>query len=419
MADWLWIREDGTAAAEEATPSLAARAGRYAVLSSAPDLLVGARVPAKGGTLPAGRAILCGDLEGLPFADLVGLLAQGRKTGVLRVLSPSADRTLVFAGGELRGASSTHPGDRLGEIAVRLGLLAREALEAILAEPFGGRRLGRLLVERRLLTEHDLWRAIQHQVSSIFKAMLLERQGAFVFSVEPVQDAATAPGISAQGLLMDGLRQLDELGLYRKRIPENATLRVAATPESTLAPEQREILRRLGERPLGVSTLAAELRLPEHELLRHLFHLDELGLVKVAEEGGPQSFAQVRPTASLQPIVRVFNQIYREIFAAARRQGGADALVSGLPGALGGEPRRAPLFQGAAFRADGTLDEAALLGRAEAAASEAGAPPRTYLLECLQEVMFFLLFTVGEHLPKHVDEELNRRVKLLFGMLEE
>jgi hypothetical protein len=139
------------------------------------------------------------------------LIVHTRASGVLRVISASATRLVLFSEGEVRGAGSERVGERLSEIIVRMGLVKRESMDAISAEVDGGRRAGRLAVERGLLSERDLWNAVQEHVTTIFQAILLESRGSFVLTDEVVEDAPTVPGLSAEGLLMEGVRRLDEL----------------------------------------------------------------------------------------------------------------------------------------------------------------------------------------------------------------
>ncbi|MGH7336938.1 MAG: DUF4388 domain-containing protein, partial [Myxococcota bacterium] len=164
--------------------------------------------------LPENHAVIvAGDLARIAFPELVSLIVHGRQSGVLRVYGSSATRTVVFSAGEVRGAYSDRVSERLGEIAVRMGMIKREDMEQLaVGDP---RRAGRLAVERRLLSERDLWKAVQEHVTTVFQAILLETRGAFVLTDERYDDTLTVPGLSAEGLLMEGVRRLDELRVLR------------------------------------------------------------------------------------------------------------------------------------------------------------------------------------------------------------
>jgi hypothetical protein len=188
------------------------RCRSFELLRTPGPLLVGV---ASDRELPASHAVvLAGDLARIAFPELVSLIVQGRISGVLRVYGTSATRTVVFSAGEVRGAYSDRVTERLGEIAVRMGMLKREDLDE-LTEVVDPRSAGRLAVERRMLSERDLWKAVQEHVTTVFQAILLETRGTFVLTEERYDDTLTVPGLSAEGLLMEGVRRLDELRVLR------------------------------------------------------------------------------------------------------------------------------------------------------------------------------------------------------------
>ena len=184
MSSWLHIGEDGTIGIDER-----ARSG----LAAGP-----------------GPVALIGDLSVLDFSDLLSLIVHSRMSGVLHVTAPSGERTLTFDEGELRGSSSTRVGERLSEVMVRMGLLKPEAMDELVERSAPGQRIGRTVVERGLLSERDLWNVIQEQVTSIFQAIVLASEGVFTFKEGSVEDSVTVPGLSAEMLLMEGLRRIDE-----------------------------------------------------------------------------------------------------------------------------------------------------------------------------------------------------------------
>jgi hypothetical protein len=158
-----------------------------------------------------GPRVLVGDLSLLDFSDLLNLIVHARMSGVLRITTASGDRTLTFEGGQLRGITSTRVGERLSEVMVRIGLLKPEVMEEIVARFAPDQRIGRIVVERGILSERDLWNAMQEQVTSIFEEITLASEGVFTFSEGSVEGAVTVPGLSVEMLLMEGLRRIDEM----------------------------------------------------------------------------------------------------------------------------------------------------------------------------------------------------------------
>jgi hypothetical protein len=157
-----------------------------------------------------GPVALIGDLSLLDFSDLLNLIVHARMSGVLRVTAPAGDRTLTFDDGELRGTTSTRVGERLSEVIVRMGFLKMEEMDRLLAEAAAGQRIGRIVVERGLLSERDLWNVIQEQVTAIFQSIIHAASGLFTFSEGSVESSVTVPGLSVEALLIEGLRRIDE-----------------------------------------------------------------------------------------------------------------------------------------------------------------------------------------------------------------
>jgi hypothetical protein len=208
VAGWLRVGQTGTVEIDPATQERLAGKG-LALLDGPGGLLLGmsdyTRAPF------ASKAMMIGDLDQVAFPEIVSLIAQARLTGVLAVVSSSVMRAVVFDAGEVRGAASERVGERLIEVIVRMGLVKGEDMETIRAEAGVGRRAGRLAVDRGLLSERDLWNAVQEHVTTIFQAVLLDSSGSFVLANETLDDVLTVPGLSAEGLLMEGVRRLDEL----------------------------------------------------------------------------------------------------------------------------------------------------------------------------------------------------------------
>src|SRR5262249_29411668 len=203
----------------EASGDLDARHGSFVLLPTTPDLLAALRQPSEGGRGRASRVVLMGDASGFPLSDLIAFLSQSRWTGTLRLHAPGGERTVVLKDGEIRGASSEDPADRLSEVLVRLGHAGRPDVEEALRDNPPS-RVGRALVDRGLLQPHDLWACITQQVSEIFHAIVLAREGAFTL-VDQEHDDRSGPTVqlSTQSLLMDAIRKIDELQHFRQRIP--------------------------------------------------------------------------------------------------------------------------------------------------------------------------------------------------------
>ncbi len=417
--------------------------GRFTLVRTAPDLLCLVRSPTQGGQLQPPRAVLVGDVSAFPLADLIALLAQSRWSGVLRTQTPSGERSVFFKDGEVRGGTSDDPLDRIGEVMVRLGYVTREKLqEALLETPPS--KVGRSLVERGDLQAHDLWKCLTEQVSEIFHAVLLSREGAF-FLLDQEFDAKTVHSLnlSTQSLLMDSIRKIDEMAHFRQRIPHaRVVLQRLKTDANKLEPEEQRVLSLL-DRNMSVLDLGKLARLSEFEITKAVFRLLELKCVKVVDTGAPAPAAEPPAQPSQPPVAprlkppertvptvaagkdaravaRTFNFIFREIRDEVGKRGMEKEFIAAANAALVGQalstsPVIAPNLS---FDLDGNLSEQRLIEQYERVKAQLGPEPLAALRQALSDVMFFLLFQAGELLGTREDENLAKRVKELLATLD-
>ncbi|HEX9049714.1 MAG TPA: DUF4388 domain-containing protein [Anaeromyxobacter sp.] len=404
---------------DDARRALADRAGRFVLLPSAGDLLVARRTPAIGGAAPRPRCILAGDLAGFPIADFLAFVHQSRLTGVLTVAAGGAERSIAFRDGEVRSARSTAPGERVGEVAVRLGFASEAQVAAAAA---GDGAVGKALVDRGVLSPNDLWKCLHEQVTAVFHAILLSPSGTFFLLDEPAGERHGTPlAVNTQSLLMDGIRRIDELSLFRARIPGPGTyLRRKDPPRRVTLRSTEHALLALVDGRRTVAELATAAHVSEFDATKVLYHLAEAGYVEAVAD----------PVASAAPAERIpalgagLVGLLRGVTAAIPPGARAAFLDAGRAFLAEPEAPFAPLLLGLEPAPDGGLDEGALSARLAAldrrtlARLHPSADPAKVLLEALREVLFFWLFQAGERVGRDVDESLARAVKAKLAQLE-
>lgn len=255
--------------------------------------------------LAPGRSVFAGDLSAVTPPDLLNFLHQGRRTGVLIASHGELERAVVLENGAVAWAASTSPGERFGEIVCRLGILPRVTIQEMLAEQTRlstPRRLGELLAQRGLIDLVSRTRALRHQIIEIFLGLLVLREGQFNFRAG--FDAARLPSrlsLDVEGLLLDGLRRLDEMDHYRTRIRSGAFVPVRtgrqSPPEtnSAFSLEMHVLLEQIdGMRSLA--ELAELTALGEFEATKAAWRLMQAGYLVPAEaEPDEQSTPSIQP----------------------------------------------------------------------------------------------------------------------------
>lgn len=271
----------------DARKHLAQSQGAWKLLETPSELLLAMRDRVDGLMAdlrqlnPAG-AVLAGDLAEMQPSDLLNFLHQGRRTGVLLTRSDGVERGLVLLDGNVAWACSTSGGERLGELLCRIGLADKAKVEAALAlQAARGqhRRLGQLLVDEQVLAEEDLTRGLRHQVIEIFLGLLVTRAGSFVF-LRGVDRAALPVllGLDTQALLLDGLRRLDEMELYRTRVPSadsrpRPTSKAFPAADGDTISEEMSLIHALADGSRSVADLAASSALGEFEATKAVYRL--------------------------------------------------------------------------------------------------------------------------------------------------
>ncbi len=407
---------------QQARAQLQARAGRWALAPTNTDLLLMIRSPISGAKAQAGRVVLAGDAASFPLSDLIAFLGQSRWTGQIRVLSASGERSVSLKDGEVRGATSDDPADRLGEVIVRLGYLDKDKLEKVL-EDTPPSKVGRALVERGVLQAHDLWKCLTEQVSEIFHAIVLCREGAFLLLDQPPDEKSNL-SLSLQSLLMDSIRKIDEMAHFRKRIPHGRLYVARRRRADGKLEKEEDLVLGLADGRRTLIELGQLAKMTEFDVTKVVYRLLEGGYAQLFEQPVGDKAAPLPARAASSgkdplKVVRTFNRIFREIRdEVARQQMDAEFLAAANAALAKRALSTSPVLTSLAFDPDGQLPESQVVEQFEKEWPHLGSNPLASLKQALSDVMFFLLFQAGELLESRADEDLARRVKALLATIE-
>src|SRR5262249_54554229 len=155
------------------------------------------------------------------LVDVINFILSQQWSGQLAIVDGAARKTIYFRRGDVRTAASNVTEDRLGSVLYRYGIVSEDQLQEAVAA-VGGARLGQVLVEKGVLTPHDLYTYVRKQVEEIFFSVLVMRAGAFYFyRTDEDQGPVSQLSLSTKQLLFDGVRRIDELGYFREKLPAN------------------------------------------------------------------------------------------------------------------------------------------------------------------------------------------------------
>ncbi len=260
---------------------------------------------------------LVGTIKDFGLADILQLIGLQRKTGIL-TLEGGADKvTVKFLEGAVVGADTSlrNLEDLLGSVLVRTGRITQAQLqESLLIQKSTLQRLGYVLVKQNFISGDDLEEALRIQVTQIVYRLFRWRDGKYQFApMDHVEyDNEHFRPISAETILMEGARMIDEWPILERRIKSpgmvfrqttsGAALDVPVASlldadidfgfqdapegrergegEIKISPDERDILHMVD----GVATvqdIVDTSALPEFDVYRILFELSNRNLTEV------------------------------------------------------------------------------------------------------------------------------------------
>ncbi|MBW3563174.1 MAG: DUF4388 domain-containing protein [Acidobacteria bacterium] len=164
-----------------------------------------------------------GTLKDFSLADIFQLIGLQRKTGVLRLTGSSDAVTVTFLDGQVVAADSENKRieNRLGHVLVKKGNITAEQLNrALEIQKETLQRLGFILVNNNFISRDQLREALQMQILGTIYRLFRWQDGEYHFSQESTieYDRENVLPITAESILMEGARMIDEWPIIEKRI---------------------------------------------------------------------------------------------------------------------------------------------------------------------------------------------------------
>ena len=177
-----------------------------------------------------------GTIKDFGLPDIFQLIGLQRKTGILTLKNEKDNVTVTFEGGMvvMADSSTKRLEDRLGNVLVKQGKLGKDKLdEALHTQKATLQRLGHILTANNYISEKDLKDALHVQISQLVFRVFRWRDGEYHFApTESVEyDRAHFQPLSADFILMEGIRMVDEWPIIEKKIPSmDIVFRTAVDP---------------------------------------------------------------------------------------------------------------------------------------------------------------------------------------------
>ncbi len=206
------------------------------------------------GSPAAPEPALRGSLEDVPLPQILHRIFLEQLKGTLTLSRGGEARQLFFEKGELRTATSSREGQKIGSFRKRRGRSTEDDVTWALTEIARqtGSRFGRKLVERGLLPKSAIDSEMKRLVEEIVFSAFEWESGEFRFEPSTaVIDPDVALSLSTAAIIVEGIRRLPETPLFRERLGEgDRVLRLSRDPMSRyqylpLTPQEAYILSRI------------------------------------------------------------------------------------------------------------------------------------------------------------------------------
>jgi len=234
-----------------------------------------------------------GPLRELGVHDVFQLLDLTRKTGSLRVRSAlrANDGVVHFLNGRVVGATMRDDSHKLGHMLVQAGRVTDGELRAALeirASLNEAKRVGEILVSMGAISQRELERQVRRQIEAVVFELLSWSEGYFSFEegTPPVAVPEAGGGLTAEALLMEAARRIDEWARMADRVPSADVVPALfeADGDNTAAldlrPHEWQVLAAV-DGATSVRSIAAAVGLNEFEAARVIYGLLSTGVVTI------------------------------------------------------------------------------------------------------------------------------------------
>ena len=152
------------------------------------------------------------DLAQTPLPEILEILGQDQRMGVLTVQGRTTITKIHIHGGRIIFADSSDPNARLGEYLLNRGEITRAQYEESVRRMKEGRgRQGRILVGMGVLTPKVLFEVVQRQIQAIVYAAFLQEEGAAKFESGTVKlDEILKLSLPISRAILEGVKRIPD-----------------------------------------------------------------------------------------------------------------------------------------------------------------------------------------------------------------
>ena len=166
---------------------------------------------------------LKGDIEDFNVSEIIQLIGQQSKTGILTARRSNKEVRIFFVNGNVVRVEPDRSERKMlmGEMLITSGKLTREQLDSALEEQKGTvQYIGEILLRRKLVSKEDIQKAVKTQIYETIYELFQWKEGVFEFETrEKSKYLKILPSLSPEQLLLNVSWMVDEWQEIEKTIP--------------------------------------------------------------------------------------------------------------------------------------------------------------------------------------------------------
>ncbi|WP_084445968.1 DUF4388 domain-containing protein [Desulfosarcina sp. BuS5] len=163
---------------------------------------------------------LTGNINTIDLADLLQLLCNDQKTGILKITNEKNEVKIIIKDGSIIYATSSQKEFRLGTLMVNEGIITyKQLMDAIAESKKQNLAIGKFLVIKKHITTDILKQFSNKQVEEILYNIFLWNEGNFEYKDQAhnFDEMIVAP-FNTMNIILEAARRIDEMSIFKKKI---------------------------------------------------------------------------------------------------------------------------------------------------------------------------------------------------------
>ncbi|MCD6186033.1 MAG: DUF4388 domain-containing protein [Deltaproteobacteria bacterium] len=235
-----------------------------------------------------------GNLDTIDLTDVLQLLCNDQKTGVLKLTNENNEVKVFIQDGSIIYATSTQKEFRLGTLMSNEGIITyKQLMDAIVGSKEQNIAIGKFLVIKKHITEDILKQFTNKQVEEILYNIFLWSKAHFEYTDQAHNlDGMIISPFNTMTLMLEATRRIDDMSVFTKKINDKKI--VFRITEKIL--DNKGVILRLNEWRIlsfvdGIRSVEGIIKksgLDKYSVYRMLYSLISYGLIdeKTAEQEG-------------------------------------------------------------------------------------------------------------------------------------